>query len=93
MPLTLKVKSQVKSQMKQEFLKTAFFTYSLCRFNSIIGTDIVSLLTNSQRSEKYTRITVLQISYVILRIEAPGVYQFFQFFEMTFIRGSVCCKS
>ena len=82
-----------KSRETRVFEDLPFFTYSLCEFNNIIGTDIVSCLRISQRSEKYKRITILQISFVILQIKTPGVYHFCQFFEETFIRVSVYCKT
>ena len=39
---TMYVKKHVKSYAKQKFQKICFFTYSLCGFNNIIVTDIVS---------------------------------------------------
>ena len=51
-------KRHIKSHVKQEFQKICrFFTHSLCGFNNIIGTDNVSFLKTSLRSEKYKRIT------------------------------------
>ena len=82
-----------KSCETRVFENLNFFTYSFCEFNNIIGTDIVSCLRSSQGSEKYERITILQVSYVILQIKVPGVYDFCQFFEGTFIRVSVYCKT